>query len=131
MSLNYHIALSGVRAAEYLITTASNNIANANNPSYARQRVDLSSSNYVSRGGGIMNQVGQGVDVNYIQRIIDQTTTEQVRNELSRKTNVESVEEILKTVEVIFNEVGASSISSLTQNLFNAFEEADRKSTRL
>lgn len=126
MVLNFHTALSGVRAAEYLISTASNNITNAQNPSYARQRVDLSTADYMSREGSLLSQMGQGVEINKIKRIVDNTIIEQTRSELGKYSRNESLKGILETIEISFNEVGESSITKLTQDLFNSFEEVSK-----
>src|SRR5690625_590451 len=123
MVLNFHTALSGVRAAEYLISTASNNITNAQNPSYDRQRVDLSTADYMLREGSLLSQMGQGVEINKIKRIVDNTIIEQTRSELGKYSRNESLKGILETIEISFNEVGESSITKLTQDLFNSFEE--------
>ena len=61
--------LAALRAAQLGMQTASNNVANANTPGYARQRVDLSSSFSYGVQGNL--QIGTGVDVNGISRLID------------------------------------------------------------
>jgi flagellar hook-associated protein FlgK len=56
MSLNFNLSLSGIRAGEKMIQVTQNNIANASNTSYARQRVELIASNYPSGNSGINAQ---------------------------------------------------------------------------
>ena len=70
-------ALRGLTAAQAAIDTTGANIANANNPSYSRQVVDLTESSSLSlpafsnvTGQGV--QLGTGVDVTTISRVRDQ-----------------------------------------------------------
>lgn len=126
MRIDYNVALSGIRAAEHLIATAQNNISNAHNSSYARQRVDLSAVHYNGGGSGIQGQMGRGVNVDQIKRISDNLMIQQSRSEKSKLTGSEAMSELLKSIEVSFGEMGESSISGLTQDLFNSFEEASK-----
>ena len=61
--------LAALRAAQLGMQTASNNVANANTPGYSRQRVELGSAFSYSVRGNL--QVGTGVDVNGIGRMVD------------------------------------------------------------
>ncbi len=61
--------LRALTAARLGMQTAGNNVANANTAGYSRQRVDLSASLPFGIAGGY--QIGTGVDVNSITRIID------------------------------------------------------------
>src|SRR6056297_190453 len=63
-----YTGLSGIRAGQAGLDTASQNIANANTPGYTRQRVELSpSQSYQSPYG----KVGTGVTVDGIARLRD------------------------------------------------------------
>src|SRR5690625_8025919 len=97
MVLNFHTALSGVRAAEYLISTARNNITNAQNQSYARQRVDLSTADYMSREGRLLSQTGPGAGIKKNKRIVDNTITEQTRSEMGKYATNADQQGILDT----------------------------------
>src|SRR5690606_15020795 len=62
------IALTGIRAGQVGLDTAANNIANASNPGYTRQRVNLES---VVPWRSVSGQIGMGVDVTSITRLRD------------------------------------------------------------
>lgn len=61
-----HIAVSGIRAAQFGLDTAANNIANASTPGYTRQRVDLKT---LPPWKTIPGEVGMGVNVGAISRL--------------------------------------------------------------
>lgn len=61
--------LKALNAARLGLQTAGNNVANANTPGYSRQRVDLSAALPFGLARGL--QMGSGVDVNGITRLID------------------------------------------------------------
>ena len=61
--------IAALRAAQLGMQTASNNVANANTPGYSRQRVELGSAFTYGVHGNL--QIGTGVDVNGISRLID------------------------------------------------------------
>ncbi len=66
----FNSSLSGLRAQLAKISVISNNIANAETPGYSRRVVSLSTSR--SPGSTILNQVGEGVEIERIFRITDQ-----------------------------------------------------------
>ena len=63
-------ALRGLNAARYGMQVAGNNVANANTAGYSRQRVDLTAALPYSLGNGL--QIGTGVDVRGITRLVDE-----------------------------------------------------------
>ena len=71
-------SLSGLLAFQQNSTLPDNNIANANTPGYSRESVNLVSvpGPYI---GGV--STGNGVAVNGVQRIFDQTVASQVVSE--------------------------------------------------
>src|SRR5690625_6482651 len=81
----------------------------------------------MSREGSLLSQMGQGVEINKIKRIVDNTIIEQTRSELGKYSRNESLKGILETIEISFNEVGESSITKLNEISI----VSDRKSTRL
>lgn len=61
--------LTGIRAAQIALSTASNNVANAGTEGYTRQRVNLVQNPSTLTAGGIV--LGTGVSVAGIERIFD------------------------------------------------------------
>ena len=126
MSLDFYIPLSGIRAGEKMIQVAQNNIANASNTSYARQRVELNASDYPIGISGINAQLGSGVVVEQITRVRDELLIQQTRTESGTIGYYSAARDVLSNIEIIFNETGDDSVSDLMMNFFNAFEEASK-----
>ena len=79
MSLGFGLGagLRALTAARLGMQTAGNNVANANTPGYSRQRVELSSAMPMTIGRGM--QIGMGVDVSGITRLVDDGLERRVR----------------------------------------------------
>jgi flagellar hook-associated protein 1 FlgK len=126
MGLDFYVALSGLRAGETMLQVAQNNIANAKNTSYARQRADVSALGIPGGNSGIKAQMGSGVWIDQITRIKDDLLIQQVRTEEGKVGYNSGLKSVLSNIEMVFNETGKSSISELTQKFFNSFQEANK-----
>lgn len=69
--------LRALTAARLGMQTAGNNVANANTPGYSRQRVDLMSAMPFAMGRNM--QIGAGVDIAGITRIVDDSLLRRMR----------------------------------------------------
>jgi len=87
MSDIFSIGLSGIRAAQAGISTASNNIANASTPGYNRQQAVQAEATSQSLGG---SYIGQGVDVSSVKRIYSQFLTLDVQQAQSQSSQLDS-----------------------------------------
>lgn len=126
MGLDFNIALGGIKAGETMISTAQNNIANASNTSYARQRVELNTVGQAAGNSGVNAQLGSGVDIEGITRLKDDLLIQQSRNELGTTGYYSAKKDVLTNIETVFNETAENSISDLMLNFFNSFEEASK-----
>ncbi|WP_088362418.1 flagellar hook-associated protein FlgK [Bacillus cereus] len=126
MGLNFYIPLSGLRAGEKMIQVAQNNIANAHNTSYARQRVEANATNYPAGVSGINAQLGTGVSIEQITRVRDELIIQQSRTEGGTIGYHSAIKDVLSNIETIYNETSTNSISDLMNGLFNSFEEASK-----
>lgn len=91
--------LRALTAARLGMQTAGNNVANANTAGYSRQRVDLAAALPYSIGGNL--QIGTGVDVRGISRLVDEGLARRLQAQLgivgaatldqSRFSEVESI----------------------------------------
>jgi len=126
MGLDFNITLTGLNAGEKMISVAQNNIANASNTSYARQRAELNAVSIGQGNSGVNSQLGSGVLVEQISRIRDELFIQQSRSESGEIGYYSSTKDILSNIETIFNETGDNSVSDLLQNFFNSFEEASK-----
>jgi flagellar hook-associated protein FlgK len=94
--------LRALTAARLGIQTAGNNVANANTPGYSRQRVDLSSSLPFTMGGGF--QVGTGVDVTDISRIVDEGLGRRINLQMGMFGSAEVDQAHYAELESVFGE---------------------------
>lgn len=76
MSSIFDIGLSGLHGFQRALSTTSHNIANANTPGYSRQRVDFAAR---APTHAFLGTIGQGVDADHAERIVDGFLATQVR----------------------------------------------------
>jgi flagellar hook-associated protein 1 FlgK len=67
--VSLHTALTGIRASQVGLDTASHNVANAQTPGYSRQRLELSARDPFASAVGL---IGTGADVTRITRARDE-----------------------------------------------------------
>lgn len=115
-----HTGTTGLNAAQVAVATTSQNIANADNDSYTRQRVQLTASNAVTSGGV---SIGTGVTVKSIVRIHDEYTYGKLRNSASDVAYDTYNSQTLKEVAGYFPDLSESGISQDIQNYFSAWND--------
>lgn len=103
--------LKALRAARYGIETAGHNVANANTPGYSRQRVLQSASMPVSFG---RLQIGTGVNVDSIDRLVDDGIERRLRLQLGLTGQAEVDAGRWREIEGVFNEPEAGLASDLS-----------------
>ncbi len=79
------IGVSGLNISQTSLQVTGNNIANADQPSYSRQRVEVASLPEQLRGPGF---VGSGAIVNDISRIVDQFLINQIQLDTASFNNL-------------------------------------------
>jgi len=112
---------SAVRAMmvnQYALSVASNNIANANNPDYARQRL---LTRPAGPDGGAWG-IGMGVDAVGVQQIRDMLLEARWRHALSAKSNADAFSGRLSTIENLFSDSNGTGLLSSITNFFNSFQ---------
>ena len=114
-----HVALSGLRAAQLAMDTASHNVSNANTPGFTRQRVDLASRYPRMTPDG---QLGMGVKVTDITRIRDAFLDARFRSSIAAHHSMETRSAFLDRAELVLAEPDMG-ISSELGRLFDAFED--------
>jgi flagellar hook-associated protein 1 FlgK len=112
-------ALSGLRAAQLAMETASNNIANAGTDGYRRQRLDTKPA--ISRPTA-WGPMGTGVEVIGVSRSTDGFLDDRVRTTLGDFANLSTREDIGLGVEDGFGEP-SNGISSTLTRLWSAFAD--------
>ena len=114
-----HVAMSGLKAAQLKMDTASNNIANANTVGYTRQRVDLKTRypNFDPAG-----QIGAGVAVEDIVRIRDTFLDGRVRSASAALAETDVRADFLSRAELMSGEPDIGVTASLDR-LWSTFED--------
>ncbi len=119
--LGIEIAKSALFANQKAQQTVAHNVANANTDGYSRQRVILEST-YTPYGMGSKWQIGTGVRVADVDRIRDEFTDRQYRNESASLGEWDIQSNILKQVETVFNEPSDIGISSVLNEFWESLE---------
>lgn len=96
-----YTGLSGIRAAQTGLDTASNNVANANTPGYTRQRVELRASHTYNSPSG---PIGTGVTVDAIARLRDTFLDDRFRSAVGSGTEDAVRAEFLASMESLSGE---------------------------
>src|SRR6185295_17065625 len=111
-------ALRSMTANQLALTVASNNIANANNPEYARQRLVTTPG---SPDGGPWG-VGTGVDIVGVEAIRDALIEGRLHQETSAKSGADTLANGLSNVEALFNDSDGTGLLESLTNFFNSFQ---------
>ena len=110
-------ALRGLTAAQAAIDTTGQNIANANNPNYSRQVVNLTESPDLilpafSNVTGQGVQLGTGVDASSITRVRNQFLDIQYRAQNTNNSQLQTTNGLLQQVQTAMAEPSSSGVSS-------------------
>jgi flagellar hook-associated protein 1 FlgK len=81
-------AASGLQAFQRAISVTGHNISNANTEGYTRQRVELGTRPPSFTGQGF---IGNGVQIESIERVFDEFVTERLRNTTSSSSQYETL----------------------------------------
>ncbi|MEZ6038064.1 MAG: flagellar hook-associated protein FlgK [Planctomycetota bacterium] len=112
--------LRALTASRLGMQTAGNNISNANTPGYSRQRVSLSSSMPYGIVGNL--QIGTGVDVTGISRLVDDGLERRLQLQLGLVGAAELDETRYREIESIFGEPDAG-LSNSYKDIFSALDQ--------
>ena len=120
-------ALSALQAQQRALDTTGHNIANSNTEGYSRQRAELSASRpYTSPGMNMpttAGQVGQGVQVDNINRLRDDFIDGQIRRESQAGGYWDKVSEGLNRLELIYNEPSDNNLGNSLNEFWGSLQE--------
>lgn len=124
-------ALRSLQTQQRSINTTAHNIANANTEGYSRQRVIMETTPAfpvpaLNKPGGTGWQVGSGVNSQEIRRIRDMFLDNQIRHETGILGFWEQRQDILKQVEVVFNEPSSTGLSTLIGQFWDSWQELSK-----
>ncbi len=114
-----YTGLSGIRAGQAGLDTASNNIANANTPGYTRQRVEFSAAHTFQSPYG---PVGTGVNVEDVARLRDGFLDARYRSAVGDGAAAQVRSEFLSSMERLSGEPELG-LSSKMGELWAAMED--------
>jgi len=105
--------LKALTAARLGMQTAGNNISNANTPGYSRQRVlNVSDVPFYASNG---QQVGSGVRISNISRLVDDGIEQRIRAQLAMYGQAEIQQVRFQEMEGIFNEPNGGMSGTLSE----------------
>lgn len=113
---SFSSGLSALRASQYALEIASNNISNANTPGYHRQRTHFSSQVPDYYGNF---QIGNGVNISHIERIRTSVTESSLTSSISDVSKTDQLLSIENQIEGLFQ----NGDGSLSQRLDSFFGE--------
>jgi flagellar hook-associated protein FlgK len=126
-----YVALTGLRAAQAAMETASNNIANVNTQGYSRQRLNLSTLPTQSLSYG---QIGLGVQIDNVQRYHDEFLTRSLIMTGSTLGHDVALKSAMDNLELFFNESNGGGINQAMNDFFASWDQladdADNKPYR-
>lgn len=122
----FNTGKSGLNASQVAVATTSQNIANAKNEFYTRQRVQFSASHAVSSGG---LSIGAGVTVTSIVRIHDEFVFTKLRNASSSLSYDTYASQSLQEVAKNFPDLADAGISKDLTNYFTQWNNLASNAT--
>ncbi len=117
-------ANKGLFAQQTSLHTASHNIANTNTKGYTRQRVEMKADIAYNLVG--VGQLGTGVRMDSIVRLVDDYTVKQIRNEIGTLERYTAKSELTNQLEVIFNEPSTSGLNFYLGEMFDSWQELSK-----
>jgi len=114
------IAKTAIAAQQYGLNVTGHNIANVNNPDYARQDAEHISNKPALYSGFLF---GTGVNVSQIQQTVDQLLENRLTDEKSAQAMFEEAESYMKVLEGFFDENSDASMNSMLSEYWNSWHD--------
>lgn len=114
------VGFKGTLANQKMVEVIGNNIANAANEDYSRQRADMTTS-----GSSLSGHLsfGQGVEIQQIRRIRDELLDGQVQLSSSAQSNFQTQLQWLQRIEGIYNEPSDHGINNALAQFWESWSE--------
>lgn len=123
------IAISGLYTNKKSLDVTSHNIANVNNPSYIRQQVIQSTSQYSNLPGGF--QIGSGVTIQQIRQIRDEFLDLKYRLQSEQFGYWSAKNMVFEQIQGILNEISNSGLQKVMDQFWNGWEELSKEPDNL
>jgi flagellar hook-associated protein 1 FlgK len=123
-STSFNTAATGLNAAKTRMSTVSNNVTNADNEAYNRQRVETS-----FRQDNMMQgiKVGSGVEVEHVQRLVDDFLTKSEVDQSGRLGGTKTRAELADRLDTIFADSEKGGVASALENFFNSVADLSNR----
>lgn len=121
------IGVSGLKTSQTMLAVTGNNIANANNPAYSRQRAELATLPEHFTGAGY---IGAGADISAINRIVDQFLINQIVLDTSSYNNLNSYAKNIEQIDSLLAD-GVSGLNPGINAFYSAVETATQDPTSM
>lgn len=115
----FSIGVSGIQAAQLALLTTEHNVVNASTPGYTRQRTVQLSNLATNTGAGA---IGQGVNVQTIERMYDRYLTAQVNNSQTKVSELDTFYSQIKQIDGMLADPDAG-LSPALQGFFNGVQQ--------
>lgn len=101
------------------LQVTGNNISNANTPGYSRQTANITGAGTTKIGAG--QYIGSGAMVQSIERQVNESLQESLRDASSSKQNADLQSSFLSRIEQVFNSVSDSNLDTRISDFFDQF----------
>ena len=118
ISVGLNSAVRALLAQQQAMDAVSHNIANVNTPGYSRQRIHLGAVAPAGSSG-----VGQGVNVEGVERVRDQFIDFQIRTQSHSAGDYQARADSLSLVELAFGEPSDNGLRAVLGQFFNAWRD--------
>ncbi|WP_461255475.1 flagellar hook-associated protein FlgK [Treponema sp. R80B11-R83G3] len=125
--MGLEIGKRGVQAHQQALAAVGHNLDNINTPGYSRQRVEFTSVEPIFMPGlnraETAGQIGQGVNVERIERIRDQLLDRRIVAQSSGEGYWTTRDRYVREMEQIYLETGTNSVRSKMDSFWDAWQE--------
>ncbi len=121
---SFNVAVKGLNANQTALHTTGHNISNANTEGFNRQRVELKADTPYTYSG--VGQLGTGVRIQSVVRMVDEFVDLQIRNENSILSQYEAQYDTIGQIEMVFNAPSNTGLNFAMGEMFNAWQELSK-----
>lgn len=115
---------TGLMTSQVAISTTANNISNSNTIGYTRQRALITNNSPIYYRG--VGYLGTGVNIKDIQRIRDAHLDAQIRKETTTFGEYQTKLDVMKDIEVVFNEPSETGLNAMMSKFWSSWEELSK-----
>jgi flagellar hook-associated protein 1 FlgK len=119
ISTSFSTALTGLKVHQTALDVTSNNISNASNSDYVRERTVFSTLSPIN---SIPGDIGTGVEISSIYRITDVFLFNRFTSTSATYSNLDTQERYLKEISSYFPDVTDNGLYKDLENFFNAWQ---------